>query len=286
MCNVTVHRAKRYDPTKTTTLRQRFEGEAAKRFRRVKGKINRELVERDGFGLRTNAGRFDFPRTPDKTAAFMDWLREQVALDVLDMRQGQSVQSAADNAWSSVYIRSAYQRGMAHSASELRAQGADVAASWVTDAFTRPFHVDRVGLIYTRAYDELRGVTAEMDRQISRTLADTMARGAGAREIAAAINNRVDNIGITRARLLARTETIRAHAEASLNSYAEAGLMEIDVRAEFQTARDDQVCPICRDLAEGGPYSIDAARGMIPAHPNCRCAWVPRVVKPGTARLA
>lgn len=42
-----------------------------------------------------------------------------------------------------------------------------------------------------------------------------------------------------------------------------------------ETAGDDKVCPICEDIAQEGPYSIDAARGLIPAHPSCRCAFVP-----------
>jgi len=35
------------------------------------------------------------------------------------------------------------------------------------------------------------------------------------------------------------------------------------------------VCPICQDIEEGNPYSINQARSLIPAHPKCRCAFVP-----------
>jgi len=41
------------------------------------------------------------------------------------------------------------------------------------------------------------------------------------------------------------------------------------------TAGDDDVCEDCEDIAEEGPYALDAAAGLIPAHPNCRCAFVP-----------
>ena len=43
----------------------------------------------------------------------------------------------------------------------------------------------------------------------------------------------------------------------------------------IQTAGDDLVCPICEDLEAAGPYSLDTAQSLIPAHPNCRCAFVP-----------
>jgi len=41
------------------------------------------------------------------------------------------------------------------------------------------------------------------------------------------------------------------------------------------TAGDDKVCDECDDIAAAGPYDLDEARGLIPAHPNCRCAFVP-----------
>jgi hypothetical protein len=41
------------------------------------------------------------------------------------------------------------------------------------------------------------------------------------------------------------------------------------------TAGDDKVCPICEDIEENGPYTINEARGLIPAHPRCRCAFIP-----------
>jgi hypothetical protein len=41
------------------------------------------------------------------------------------------------------------------------------------------------------------------------------------------------------------------------------------------TAGDDRVCDDCDAIATDGPYEIDEARDLIPAHPNCRCAFVP-----------
>jgi hypothetical protein len=51
---------------------------------------------------------------------------------------------------------------------------------------------------------------------------------------------------------------------------------------EVLTAGDDKVCEDCQDISEGGPYLIEEARDKIPAHPNCRCAFVPW----GDARFA
>jgi hypothetical protein len=46
------------------------------------------------------------------------------------------------------------------------------------------------------------------------------------------------------------------------------------------TAGDDDVCDECQDISDEGPYSLDEAEGLIPAHPNCRCAFAPYRAKP------
>lgn len=42
-----------------------------------------------------------------------------------------------------------------------------------------------------------------------------------------------------------------------------------------ETAGDEDVCPICQDIEDDNPYSINEARSLIPAHPRCRCAFMP-----------
>jgi hypothetical protein len=42
-----------------------------------------------------------------------------------------------------------------------------------------------------------------------------------------------------------------------------------------RTAGDNDVCPVCEAISEEGPYSINTARGLIPAHPHCRCTFTP-----------
>jgi SPP1 gp7 family putative phage head morphogenesis protein len=78
----------------------------------------------------------------------------------------------------------------------------------------------------------------------------------------------------TRANALARTELVRAHAEGQLDAYVALGEKEVGVMAEWITAGDDRVCDLCQDL-EGVVMTITEARGTIPRHVNCRCAWIP-----------
>ena len=46
-------------------------------------------------------------------------------------------------------------------------------------------------------------------------------------------------------------------------------------KVNVMTAGDDRVCPICEGISINGPYTIDRARSLIPAHARCRCAFVP-----------
>jgi SPP1 gp7 family putative phage head morphogenesis protein len=280
-CDLHTHargRAKRFDPTRTLTLRMKYERDMVRRFKLLKKDIA-ELMSEDGLGIQTNAPRFDFQRNPDKINSFMRWLRGRQDKHILETKRGVTIGTSAERAWQDVYITSAYQKGLADAASNLSGQGVSVNPDYITSAFFRPTHADRAGIIFTRAFTDLKGITEAMDAKISRVLSQGIIEGRGVRSIARDLADTVDSIGITRARVLARTEVINAHAEASLNTYREAGVQGVLVQAEFTTAQDDAVCEECEALA-GTRVPIDEASGIIPVHPNCRCAWLPVVDDP------
>lgn len=267
----------RQDPTKTTVVRRRFERDLVRRLRVVEKEIIKVVGTEDGFGLdlKTNA-QFGFPTSTQKVTEFMKWINKQWANNVLEVIPGTTQRTVAAAAWQNVYLRSAYQKGLASAYNSLRAAGASVSQRFIDAAFYRPIHADKVGLIFTRVYSDLRGITESMDRRISRSLADSLLEGSGAMQTAENLAEVVSGLGVTRARALARTETIRAHAEGTLNSFEEAGIEGVEVQSEFSTAGDESVCPECEEL-EGQVYSVSEAHGIIPVHPNCRCAWLPVV---------
>ena len=286
------------DPTHTKTLRDNFVKEADRRFRALKLVITQSIVDNDCFALRNSpitqaspsntkgpkwgaikgeynpipARRFNFTRSADKVEGFMDWLEGQQNKGILQVSEAPQMGEAIDKQWQNKYIQSSYKKGIQRGRQELQQAGYSVssieAQGGIDSAFNQPFHADRVGALYTRAFQELKGITSAMDQQISRTLADGMAQGLGPEQMARNINDRVDKIGRTRARTLARTETIRAHHEATIQEYENAGAEGVTVKAEWSTAGDTKVCPICAPL-EGQEYDLKTIRGMIPRHPNC-----------------
>jgi len=294
------------DPTRTLTLRKAFESALFVRFRWLKGLINTSIVTNDCFGLKIpNRGinpdyfslvvnqvgpidseRFAFERDPKKVTLFMDWLREQTELGILEIVVGTQIGQAVEKAWTNKYIQTAYQRGMIRGVTELNNKGYQVPSfdkipGGITAAFNRPFHLDKVGLVYTRTFEGLKGITDEMSKQISRTLAQGIADGKGPMELARQLNDRVDKIGITRSRILARTEIIRAHHVATIQMYDNWGAVGVKVMAEWITAEDGRVCPDCSSMARRdkgfgkGIYTLDQAMGLIPFHPQCRCVCIP-----------
>jgi len=95
----------------------------------------------------------------------------------------------------------------------------------------------------------------------------------------ATVRNRV------KANKLRRSRRGRSAEEAILAAaFPPAGAVLIAIEAAEQaepelvnvlTAGDDKVCQDCEDIAADGPYEIDEASDLIPAHPNCRCAFIP-----------
>lgn len=290
-------RARRADPTGLGSVRRRYEREMMRRFRALKAVIREAVVKLDVLGLKSPnvnsalmtsafgrdgsvvldalvapaAGQFRFERSASKVNSFMDWLRQAQREGILEISYGTPVTQAANAAWQNVYLESAYQKGIRDAYAR--------AGQQVVGGFLQPVHADAAALVYTRTYEALAGVTEVMATQMSRVLAQGLVEGRGPVDIARSLENVVENVGEVRARMIARTELTGAYAEATLNSYEEMGMEEVEVEAEFSTAGDDSVCPECEDL-EGKVFSISESRGVIPVHPNCRCAFIPVVLDP------
>ena len=282
--SLAVARINAFDPTQTTTIRRAYEAEAVRRFKNVRRLIIRAVDTEDVFGLRNTdikiladtPGRkaFDFPKNVTKINRFNLWLEQTVDDEILDLR----LQAADDGTiaanWQSKHLNRAYTKGAAVAKARAESLAPDAPIRTLESILNSPFNQDRLQSLYSRNFQEMKGVTRAMDQQISRILTEGLASGIGPRELARQMANRVDKIGISRARTIARTEIIRANAEATLTTFEQLEITTVTIRAEFKTVGDDLVCVVCEEL-EGEIFSIKEARGLIPQHPNCRCTWLP-----------
>jgi SPP1 gp7 family putative phage head morphogenesis protein len=280
--------ALRTDPTRTALIRRRFIAELLRRFRKLKAAVRDFIDTQDALALRekklgavtllARAREFEFLSDPDKLKAFQDWLRQQIEVDVLSVPPGTPV----DAPWLARFIESAFKRGQMNAyLSSKEAQlleqegvGQQTMERFLQTSFNQPETMNKIKLLATRAFEDLKGVTSTMSTQMNRILAQGMIDGSGPAEIASEMVDRIGSLTESRALAIARTETIAAHAEGQLDAFEELGVDQLGVMAEWVTAGDDRVCPECSDM-EGKLFSVDEARGLIPLHPNCRCTWIP-----------
>jgi SPP1 gp7 family putative phage head morphogenesis protein len=144
---------------------------------------------------------------------------------------------------------------------------------FLRSSFARPVGTERIKVLAKRSFDDLEGITQQMAKRMGRILMDGLTQAVKPALIGKRLANEL-GIAQDRAGTIARTEMVRAHSEGQLDAFDDLGIEEVGAQVEFATAGDDVVCPDCEAL-DGSVFTIDEARGMIPQHPNCRCAWTP-----------
>lgn len=326
-----VHRQleRRRDPARISGIKFRLVREVNRRFNELKAAIQVSIVTNDCFGIAsampptTNAPvppapppglplrkivpiapkKFAFARSQEKIDGFMDWLRKQQDLGILDIveRPGMGA-SVITPQWSGVYVdsyyvkalRETYEKGLRSAMATLKKAGYPVQTGPVPQTgplfqmMQQPFHADRVGLIYSRTYEDLKTVMQVMDAQVRTKIADGLTTGLArgmaegkngaqiARELMKDVNSRLDVVGANRVRMICRTEVAKAHVSATIGEYRRAGVEGVEVVLEWETAGDP--CPVCEELQAGGPYTLDEFDDLYPPHPNCECSPKPEVV--------
>ncbi len=233
-----------------------------------------------GSGVITNQ-RWAALTNPQKVQEFQRWLAMQVQTDIVT-----TTAETLDQAYWRRYVEEGYRKGAGRAFDDTRKVALSSDAAGVSDfyqgtreeflrsAFAQPVAIEKVQLLTGRVFTDLKGVTEAMAATMTRTLADGLVQGKNPRAIARDLNKAIDSIGKRRAQIIARTEIIRAHAEGQLDAFENLGVEKVGVMAEWSTAGDDRVCPLCEPL-DGTVMKVKEARGILPRHPQCRCAWIP-----------
>lgn len=136
------------------------------------------------------------------------------------------------------------------------------------------------GLLNTIALAWIKSRSLELAQLLNNTSIDdlrkTLAEGFELGESIPKLTKRVTEYygeaNKVRARMVARTETIAASNEGALQGYGDLGVE----KTEWYTAPDERRCEEC-STQHGVQYALKDSHGLIPAHPNCRCVWVPVV---------
>lgn len=256
---------RRLDPTRSGSIRSAWETDARVRIRRVERRLKSLIEATGGVGL--------------SEATY----GEAIDKDLI---------GSEERPWWRVHIVKAYRHGLERAAKEM---GHDRPTLGKT-------HLNVIDMIVGRTEQELREIVKELSRQLHERVASKNTT----RDMLAVVRDRVNVVGGTRTRLVVNVEVIATNAEAKLNYYKANGVKKVGVDAEgiipqrvqdaidarysrrgpggrfasreailaeFATAGDDLVCPICAEM-EGQIFDLDDAYGIIPVHPNCRCDWI------------
>lgn len=253
------------DPTRTATLRARFASAMRGRYNKLSSEAV-SYVQSDNVDL--GVGTF-----------FLD------DFDIwLNQKEQEIIYENNDANWMRPFAVGAFLAGVRHADRNVRAGLKNLGLQLTMPEIAAQAFQPEIDLIQAQNLRLLTGINEVMNLQIREALTRGILEGENPLGVARLMADRVAKIGRTRAELIARTETIRAHAEASLSRYETWGVSEISGQAEFLTAQDTKVCPECADLEEQ-VFTVDEAQGIIPVHPRCRCTWLPVITEFDLSRM-
>ncbi|MCD5001190.1 minor capsid protein [Enterococcus saccharolyticus] len=109
---------------------------------------------------------------------------------------------------------------------------------------------------------------AELIASMKSELTNGIIQGKSIYQVAGAMEERL-NVGKSKTQRLVRTEYMHALNQGQIESYKAAGYAKL----RWSATMDDRTSDICRKR-NGKEYPIDQLPD-IPAHPNCRCTFVP-----------
>lgn len=296
-----------HDPTRTTDIRASYTKDVEIRLRKILALVRSVIIGKEAIQFDpTLLANIDAPSrigsagmTPEELAdAFIAWLtkiEDEILLEVT--RDGNGNVSSRDP-WQDQHVQATYLRAVTQAELRMQAQGLAIATREVRQLLNDPFHSDALHSLFNTNFEAFQTVVdfgngeiaEKMRQEIILGYAETTPRVAASgrrylsgptrrelsKRIFAAFEDRFEKIIRTRSEMIVRTEIIRAHAEASLNSFAERNIAKTAALVEFATANDARVCILCKNL-EGDKFTIENARGVIPVHPRCRCVWIPVV---------
>lgn len=272
----------REDPTRTKLIRDRFSTDLRRRYQLLARHVRAFIESPLGLGSQLLSllaeKRYTLYTSTGKLTAFGRWFQEQVEKDILSPTAlaGVPVGSMGSGPWTTTYIEKAYRQGLRNAFIVAKRKGSltEDLDTFLRRSLQQPTGRAKVDLFSLRSLDQIKGLSEGMRAQMSRILSEGITANQSPEKIAQRMSQQIRGMSEDRAIKIARTEVVAAHAEGQLDTFEALGIEDLTILAEWVTAGDDRVCPECHAF-EGKVFTISQARGKIPLHPQCRCAWVP-----------
>jgi hypothetical protein len=173
--------ARHYDPSRTLTIRNAFMADIERRFKRFHAALRLWLEKLNNpttpmFANRAQGEKYISERERYLNADFMEWLLK-TNRDIFDIYIGDQIGQGIEPEWGNIYIRSAYQKGVSKAINEMQSINIPNVNGDIGMAFNQPFHIDRLGAVYTRTFNEMKALTVESSNAMRAVLAQGMADG-------------------------------------------------------------------------------------------------------------
>ncbi|EMO8812005.1 phage head morphogenesis protein [Klebsiella michiganensis] len=201
------------DPTGADALERRAMKDFARRMNKI-GKAYKSALDKIPSSLAVNA-RYEYQLNPTLLSIVLNdasYLVDRVLLDGNEY-----------GLWFYEYVDLASEKGTGQSFVNLSQQSPAYAAgreSLASILASEPYQL-RMALVHARMFEEMKGLTAEVKRDMARVLTDGVGRGLNPREVA---QNLTEQVGIEkrRANRIARTEVTTALRRAKWDEDDEA----------------------------------------------------------------
>jgi SPP1 gp7 family putative phage head morphogenesis protein len=248
------------DPSKN--LRDEFLREIRRRMRDIRGLVREQVgYETDVFGLAEDSEQSDPDQTdrdddaPDvfrfqtrdaNIDAFLRWFTDKLRRGLLEPKAVREVKNGEH--WTGELLRLTYAQAWQQARNRLRQEGVAVGSlpgsdrdggGLITALGSMPVPRETLREVYLRTYENLQSIESDMTEVVRSTLLNGLRDGINPRAMARNLTDEIESLQKTRAEMLARTETMNAYTEATLDRYREAGVDSV-TQAEFIDADDSQ----------------------------------------------
>lgn len=270
-----IKRVQSIDPSRTALLRAHFKRELLKRVKTIKLELRKLLLERDILGFKQSITfNNDWLDTKVKQVqSLLSWVRQKFKEALLG--------SEDKSLWERI-VSEAFKRGIARSYDDSSkvmkgvSKEADIyqegkREEFIRSTFASKAEQEKLKLLSQRVYTDIEGVNEATSVNLARSLSNGLAKGKTINQIANDLSKDITDISEARLTLIAQTEIVRAHAEGQLSALEKMGADEVGILAEWTVGKGN-VCRRCESYA-GRKFTLEAASGMIPLHPRCKCIW-------------
>jgi len=245
----------KYDPTKTRSLREQY----SKQLINLYSEFGKQIVEPLTMFVQLQQQL----KTKKKTMAINFNINQILEISIEKNINQPSKKIILKN------IVQAYKKGSKNAKNKLPDENKPLIPS---ERLT-PIDYEVITLLQENNYNRIKDCSNSMKDAITYSCTKGIINGWGADKIAYEIRNSIEgnsNMGIVRAKMIARTEIITAYNQGAETQYKAAGLTRKQMI--WITAIDERTCDECIGNDE---KTIDEIGELPPVHPNCRCSIAP-----------